>query len=311
MCRSGWVLTCDPGIDDAIALAVLAGRGGGGVQAIVAGAGNVDAPTAWRNATGLAALFGLDVPVLLGSAAARGGARINRSGHVHGADGLAGLSDRLAARPDREAGSPTTTLAAWGNVLATGPLTDVALALRSHRTIDRLVWMGGALEPGALVRGTLVRGALLPGAADTVGTIEFNAAADPAAVVEVLASPAVEVDIVPLDITRQVCLTSDDLTRWSDGPPPAHFCAALARTRLVDDVITPHDAVAAVAAHDPGLFRWARLHVHPSPDDAAAPSGALLVDRSPDASPNARVAVDVDASAVARTIVESVSALTP
>jgi pyrimidine-specific ribonucleoside hydrolase len=305
--RSGWVLTCDPGIDDAIALAVLAGRGDGGVQAIVAGAGNVDAPTAWRNSTGLAALFGLDVPVHLGSATARGGAPIHRSGHVHGTDGLAGLSDRLAARPNRlaarpdhEAGSPTTTLATWGNVLATGPLTDVALALRSHRSLDRLVWMGGALVPDALV----------PGAADIVGTIEFNAAADPVAVVEVLASPAVEVDIVPLDITRQVRLTAPDLTRWSTGPPPAQFCAALARTRLVDDVMTPHDAVAAVAALDPDLFRWRRLHVRPSPDDLD-PRGALRVDRSLDASPNARVAIDVDASAVTRTIVESVSTLRP
>jgi inosine-uridine nucleoside N-ribohydrolase len=193
--------------------------------------------------------------------------------------------------------------AAWGNVLATGPLTDVALALRARRAIDRLVWMGG--------------GALVPAAddaddadADADATIEFNAAADPAAVAEVLASPVVEVDVVPLDITRSVRLTSHDLAPWSSGSPPAQFCAALARRRLVDDVMTPHDAVAAVAACEPNLFRWDRLHVRGSPADPA-PSGVLVVDRSPDASPNARVAVDVDASAVARAIVESVSTLAP
>jgi inosine-uridine nucleoside N-ribohydrolase len=68
-----WVVTCDPGIDDAIALAVAAGRPDCEVRAVVAGGGNVDAATAWRNAAALVALFGLDVPVGLGSAVALDG----------------------------------------------------------------------------------------------------------------------------------------------------------------------------------------------------------------------------------------------
>ncbi|HET9612441.1 MAG TPA: nucleoside hydrolase, partial [Acidimicrobiales bacterium] len=90
-----WVVTCDPGVDDAVALAVAAGRDDCDVRAIVASAGNVDAPTAWRNARGLADLLGLDVPVAMGSAATVGGRAISRAGHAHGADGLAGLAHRL------------------------------------------------------------------------------------------------------------------------------------------------------------------------------------------------------------------------
>jgi inosine-uridine nucleoside N-ribohydrolase len=75
-----WVVTCDPGIDDAIALAVAAGRPDCEVRAVVAGGGNVDAATAWRNAAALAALFGLDVPVGLGSAVALDGGALGPVG---------------------------------------------------------------------------------------------------------------------------------------------------------------------------------------------------------------------------------------
>jgi inosine-uridine nucleoside N-ribohydrolase len=71
-----WVVTCDPGIDDAIALAVAAGRPDCEVRAVVAGGGNVDAATAWHNAAALVALFGLDVPVGLGSAVALDGSAL-------------------------------------------------------------------------------------------------------------------------------------------------------------------------------------------------------------------------------------------
>src|SRR5690606_31987088 len=152
-----WVVTCDPGVDDAIALAVAAGRADCDVRAVVAGAGNVDAPTAWRNATGLAALFGLDVPVGLGGAVALDGGSLARgddsrpSGsdlrHAsatgqgrgpHGPDGLAGLSDQLPEMSGPPADGATMV---HGPVIALGPLSDVARSRHAGRSLDRVVWM--------------------------------------------------------------------------------------------------------------------------------------------------------------------------
>ena len=302
MCDSAWVLTCDPGVDDAIALAVLAGCGDDVLRTVVAGAGNVDGPTAWRNTVGLAALFGLDVPVHVGSTTTCDGAPIHRPGDVHGTDGLAGLARLLPARPEAStmpAVPPGGAQSLQGQVVAIGPLTDVALAVRSGHALDRLVWMGGALLPGA---------ADAPDARPAPDAVEFNAAADPAAVGDVLASDEIDIEVVPLDITRQVRLSSGDLARWTGGPPAIRLCAALAGSRLADGIVTLHDAVAVVAALEPDLFRWKSLHLR-CPPAHDRPRGALVVDGSPGRSPNARVAVAVDAPAVVDVIVESVAAL--
>ena len=61
----GPVVVCDPGVDDFVALLVLAGAGAPPV-AIIGTAGNVDAELAFRNAVGIAGLLGLDCPVAKG-----------------------------------------------------------------------------------------------------------------------------------------------------------------------------------------------------------------------------------------------------
>lgn len=283
MTEPGWVLSCDPGVDDAIALAVVAGRADCDVRAVVAGAGNVDAATAWRNAVGLAALLALDVPVGIGSSLALDGTPIHRAGHVHGVDGLAGLSPLLPA-PAAQAtdGGPLLR----GAVLATGPLTDVARARRAGQRIERVVWMGGSL----------------PGTATP--TAEFNAGADPVAVNEVFGSVD-DVRVVPLDVTAQVRLTAGDLALWEDGPASARLCGALARSRQGDGHAPLHDPVAVVAALEPHLFRWQwrRLRCSVATDP---PRGALVVEHGAAGSAGVRVAVAVDAPAVRDRIVRAV-----
>ena len=298
------MVTCDPGIDDAVALAVAAGRGDCDLRAVVAGAGNVDALTAWRNACGLADLLGFDVPVAIGSAATVDGRPIRREGHAHGVDGLAGLARRL---PHPGGGPPGARWAApagarnaptdggslvGGDVVATGPLTDVALALRAGRPVGRVVWMGGSYVP----------------AADGPGPVghEFNAGVDPQAVDEVLVA-AVDLAIVPIEVTRRVTLGPHDLARWSSGPPPARFCVDLAvrRPRRGGHRIELHDPVAVVAALEPELFRWERRRVRCVAGGGDAPPGALVAAPGP---PSAAIAVGVDAPAVRDRIVDAVLA---
>ncbi len=282
-----WVLTCDPGIDDAVGLAVAAGRSDCRVDAIVAGAGNVSAAIAWRNAAGLAQLFDLDVAVGIGSAVTTGGAVIHRPGDRHGVDGLAGLSDRLP--PVR--GSPADGVPmVQGNVVATGPLTDVALARRAGQTLERVVWMGGRLPA--------------PAGATPAAAPEFNSDADPGAVDLVLESAA-DVSIVPIDVTRRVTFTVDDVAPWRAGGVAARFCADLvARAPTVgrQDAALLHDPVTVLAALEPDLFRWEARRLRCQTPGGAA-EGSLVEVEGP---PNARVAVDVDAPAVRMQIVDAV-----
>ena len=301
-----WVVTCDPGVDDAVALAVVAGRDDCDVRAIVAGAGNVDAPTAWRNARGLADLLGLDVPVAMGSAATVGGRAISRAGHAHGADGLAGLAHRLPCPDGDASGDPVAGEdLVRGDVIATGPLTDVALALRAGRPVGHVVWMGGSYAPAAEAPGPVARH-VDPPAAEAPGPVarEFNAGVDPQAV-DVVLGAAAELAVVPIEVTRQVTLGPQDLARWSSGPPTARLCADLAARRPGQGGhrIGLHDPVAVVAALDPELFRWEQRRLRCAGGDA--PPGALVAVAGP---PSAAIAVAVDVAAVRDRIVEAVLA---
>ena len=277
------MVTCDPGIDDAVALVCAAGLPGFGPAAVVAAAGNVPAGTGWRNAVGIAGLLGLASPVGLGGEEALDGTPISRGPSSHGADGLGGLAFRLPAHrgapPD---GGPLVR----GDVVSTGPLTEVARALRAGNPVGRVVWMGGSVD-------------LVDGAAAIGG--EFNAAADPLAVQEVLAS-RVALAVVPVEVTMQVTFGHEDLAPWRAGPPVARLCADLVDRRIAGGTgpgPTPlHDPVAVVAAADPDLFRWEdhRLGCRPGGALVLGPVGGV-----------ARIAVAVDASAVRDRIVSVVS----
>lgn len=285
------MVTCDPGIDDAVALAVVAGRDDCDLRAVVAGAGNVDGTTAWRNACGLARLFGMEVPVAMGSAATVDGRPIRREGHPHGADGLAGLAHRLPCPDGDPPGAPPRDGSpVRGDVVATGPLTDVALALGAGRPVERVVWMGGSYAPAA------------PG---TGAAGEFNAGVDPQAVDAVLAA-AIELDVVPIEVTRRVTFGPRQVVRWSSGPPAARLCADLVagRARGGSHRVALHDPVAVVAALEPGLFGWERRRVGCA-HGSGAPPGVLLAVAGP---ATAAVAVDVDVAAVRDRIVAAVLA---
>ena len=293
------MLTCDPGVDDAVALIVAASRADRPLRAVVAGAGNVAAPTAWRNAAGLVALLGLGVPVGVGARTATDGTPIHRGPSSHGPDGLAGTAHRLpVGGTPAIAGAPLVR----GDVLATGPLTDVAGAVRAGHRVDRVVWMGGSVsdaprpsdadeQTGAGTGTDPQVGAarrLAPPGSTAAGTVaEFNAAADLAALDTVLASP-VDVAIVPIEITGLVTIRPGDLDRWRTGSPVSRFCAELVTRRLVaprrtDRPFALHDPVAVVAALEPDLFEWSPRRLAPAiadpqsaGPDAAGPEAAGL-----------------------------------
>lgn len=195
---------CDPGIDDAVALAYLAARPGIEIVGVGAVFGNNGVDTTADNALRLLELYGRGgVPVARGAArpVARPFAAAPRPAvHVHGPNGLGGveLPPPAHAVVAESAAELLVGLCRRSpgeiDVLAVGPLTNLALALALEPglpgLVGRLVVMGGALR---------VPGNITPWA-------EFNVHSDPEAAEAVFAA-GFDMDLVALDVTMKAVAT--------------------------------------------------------------------------------------------------------
>ena len=153
MTRPQLLIDTDPGVDDA--LAILMAHAHADMAGLSIVAGNVGLGHTVRNARTLIDLLGVATPVFAGCATALVRAPEEDAAFVHGQDGfgdigfpepVAPLSDEPAAlallRLTRERPGELT-------LVALGPLTNLALALRLDPTLPervaRLVVMGGAV----------------------------------------------------------------------------------------------------------------------------------------------------------------------
>lgn len=188
-------LDCDTGIDDALALAYLLAAPFASVKGIGTVSGNVSAAVGARNTLDLLALAGADdVPVALGAHDPLFGSFGGGAPWVHGEDGIGGVALPTAAASVVEESAAemlvrlARTYPGTLKVLAIGPLTNIAEALRLEPALPSLVEsvtvMGGA--------------ALAPGNITPVA--EANIFNDPEAAAVVLAADW-DVTLVPLDVT--------------------------------------------------------------------------------------------------------------
>lgn len=188
-------LDCDTGIDDALALTYLLATPSVDLCGIGTVSGNTDAATAARNTVDLLALLDRpDIPVAVGAQHPLGGQFGGGSPHVHGANGVGNVElPRAAAEPVTESAAAMLIRLAHEHpgklhVVAIGPLTNLAQALRQDPTLPELV--GGVTVMGGA--------ALVPGNLSPVA--EANILNDPEAAAEVFAADW-EVTLVPLDVT--------------------------------------------------------------------------------------------------------------
>lgn len=205
------LVDCDTGIDDALALLWLCGRGHA-PAAVTTTAGNSTARQSALNTLAVLDAAGFpDIEVAPGEPGPLA-VPLTTTPETHGEDGLGyavlpDLSLRLSARPWLDVWRDTI-LAHPGetSLLVTGPLTNLATALRA--------------EPGlidALADVTIMGGAFHhPG--NTTPTAEWNAWSDPHAAAEVYAAFEGR-DRLPrvcgLDLTEAVHVTRADVERWS------------------------------------------------------------------------------------------------
>ncbi|MEJ1180972.1 MULTISPECIES: nucleoside hydrolase [unclassified Pseudarthrobacter] len=204
-------LDCDTGIDDALALAYLLAAPTADVVGIGTVSGNVSAAVGARNTLDLLQLAGhTHIPVALGAHHPLAGQFGGGAPWVHGDNGIGGvqLTTASAGLASESAAEMLVRLAhaypGTLRVLAVGPLTNIAEALRLEpdlpALVDSVTIMGGA--------------ALSPGNISPVA--EANIHNDPEAAALVLAA-GWDVTLVPLDVTmasvleephRQALLTS-------------------------------------------------------------------------------------------------------
>ena len=241
------IIDCDPGIDDALALALAVGSPELNLRAVTCVAGNRPVAVTQGNARGLLDLFGAPtVPVYAGAARplSNGEARVNL---VHGEDGLGGVELDRTGRLPKDNAVDVLVQALLDDIgtdltlIAIGPLTNLALAEIRH--------------PGVLARAraVLVMGGAIghPGNVTPFG--EFNFWADPRAA-QVVAGSGARLRIFPLDVTSQAAMTPDWLRQLADRrSKSARALSAMLRVYAALDPLL-HDPCPVAYLIDPTLF---------------------------------------------------------
>ncbi|MEU8248060.1 nucleoside hydrolase [Nonomuraea sp. NPDC048916] len=285
------LIDCDPGIDDALALALVAGSPSLDLAGITTVAGNVDLARTTANALALREFLDLgDVPVAAGSA----GALLREDVRAVRTHGVSGLGDADLPSPVRPA-SPghavdlivDTLRDAPGEItlVATGPLTNIALAVRREPRV--VEWAGDFVIMG----GTYTRGNHTPAA-------EFNIAADPEAA-SIVFDAGWTVTMLGLDVTLTALVTTPVLDRMR---PLGRLSTLLVPAASSYGMVTAeggpaiHDACAVAYVLDPSLFTCVPAVVRVETAGRYT-SGMTVTDFAPrDRRPNALVATSLDVS---------------
>jgi len=194
------IIDTDPGIDDALAIFLALRSPELKVEAITPVAGNVPLDLTLPNALRLVEIAGrTDVPVAAGAShpLVR---RLVTAGHVHGVNGLAGVEfPEPKIKPVRETAPELIRRIVRENpgeitIVAVGPLTNVALALRADPEL------AGMIPAIVIMGGSLSGGNITPAA-------EFNLYVDPEAA-RIVFDANVPLTVVGLDVTRK-CLVNE------------------------------------------------------------------------------------------------------
>ena len=302
------IIDVDPGIDDAVALAMALFDPRIEVVAVTAVGGNVGPEQASAN---LQAIVGyLDPPRLprLG-AAADDLVLPERPYSMHGADGLGGAElPRVSLH-----GGHTSDKVLWEclrahpreiTIVALGPLTNLARLIRRDPTI---------LE---LAAGIVVCGGTLHAAGNATAAADFNFYCDPAAARQVIREP-VGKTLVPLETSGQVVLGFELLEHLPDESSRAgsllrrmlgHAFRAHRQILGSEGICLP-EVVALVAATNPELFERSSVAADVETEGRLT-AGMLVVDRRQTrrGMPNVELLTACDVAAVKDCILRGMAA---
>ena len=288
-------LDIDPGIDDALAVALALHSPEITLDLVTTVAGNGPLEMTTRNALRLLHHLGADeIPVVAGAANPLQKPFIGAVDY-HGPDALGGIdlpeSPRSADKGNAADALYEFAAARPGQrvLVATGPLTNVAQAFQRHpelpAMLKELVIMGGAF------------GLTKYGTGNRTPVAEFNIWQDPDAAGIVFTS-GVPIAIVGLDVTNDpaTALMAEDLALLRTGTTPTTRLAAsiTAFALKTHRDCALHDPLALAVVLDRTLFEFAKgsLEVHTAADSDMGRT-TLLRDHAATRPPDA-VAASVD-----------------
>jgi purine nucleosidase/pyrimidine-specific ribonucleoside hydrolase len=283
------LLDCDPGHDDAIALLLALGSDEVELRGVTTVAGNQTLEKTTANAIRVLELAGrgeIQVAAGAGSPLVR---EPRVAANVHGETGLDGpdLPPPQIEPAPQHAVDFLAERIGGATLVATGPLTNVALLLARHPDArpERIVLMGGAIAEG-----------------NVTPAAEFNVWADPEAAARVFAS-GIDVTMVGLDVTHKALVTGAHAEELRGagriGKAVAElldFYGVFHRAVYGFDGSPVHDAVAVAHVIDPTLLGTAHVNVQVDCCPVELCRGRTVVDlwRRTGLEPNAHVAVEID-----------------
>ncbi len=261
------ILDCDVGVDDALALILAFHSPELEVKAVAGVNGNVPLDQVFENIQKVLCLIKPpNKPLIAKGADQPLKGKMIYAHSVHGKDGLGGANiDReegqqwwqlFPGRADQLISEMVRQYPNELSLIATGPLTNLALALQNDlegmKKLKEIVIMGGAVRTG---------GNITPHA-------EFNIYSDPLAAKIVLQS-GLPITLVPLDVTHQVSLTPQ-LMEEKVKPINNSFSRFVieatgyqSKTRQFRnrELIHLHDPLAVGVVIDPTLVKRERLSI--------------------------------------------------
>ena len=251
------ILDTDPGVDDALALMLLAKSKNIDLLAITTVAGNSTIENTTANAQYLKKLLGLKCPIYSGAKKALTGPFT--TAHVHGVTGLAGIDNQEVPVFTNNAPEKIIEIVKQNPheviIVCIGPETNLAQAIQIEpllpSLISKVVIMGGAI--------------LSPG--NQTSMAEFNIGLDPEAAEIVFESPIKKV-LIPLDVCYQTPLFAPDFDRLKNSSLfktikaiTTPYIKAISRFEGQEGAIV-YDALAAYYLINPSAFTIEDYEVH-------------------------------------------------
>ncbi|MCK1994968.1 nucleoside hydrolase [Peribacillus muralis] len=239
------IFDVDTGIDDALAMAYALHSPELEVLGFTTCFGNVAVEDATRNTLAVLEQLNQHIPVYSGAnQTLKRGEKKKYPKHVHGEDGL---GNTLKGQPSLQAAHESAVDFIINQVksrpqeitvIAVGPLTNIALAIKKSPEIMSLVKeviiMGGAVK--------------VPGNVNPFA--EANIISDPDAADLVLSSK-LPVTLVGLDVTMKTCLPKSKLDDWrATGMESAQFFAKMT-DHYMKAYDSSHPGLGGCALHDP------------------------------------------------------------
>ncbi len=295
MKKQKFILDTDPGIDDALAIALACRHADLELLGVCAVAGNALLSCTYPNAKNIMKLCGrADVPVLRGhDAPLEKKLRCGDDAHgINGLDGYEFLDQPKLPETEEAVNFMIDMVMRYPHevtIVAIGPFTNVAAAIQQEEQfashVKRILVMGGAVN--------------VPGNVSAVA--EFNVMSDPLAA-QIIVNSGIDVSFIPLDITLQTRLKPEDLAEiCENNHPVSNFLNAVLKHRF--EVLEArgelgypmHDPLTIGALIDPSLIQYEDYFMQIETTQGALAEGMCVLDRRREApKPNVHVGVGVD-----------------